>query len=398
MMINVHLKYYIILSFIFILIMGRAMAMDIPEKVGQTLLSAQQGELIKIDNFDMRNLPTVDWKSEPSEMQYIFSDDPEYLRVPECAAVREKVKPGIFRLYLYHVNAIRDNTRKITAVIKNLGEKPLRMRFLKYASQGPSVNYNQVGKMGLFQYFNSQTQKGYSEIPVGGSIPIDNNLEVAKVNFDELVHGFYDIEIDQPALITVLQTNPETPGTVASERIKDVQPPRQKMGAGRGLYHTGGFKVTNLPGEMIDTAKGAVQLIVADGKRDLWIKGWDTSTSSTCKLGGNYGVIYDIDLKWRSSDGRGLAVVMWNMLSRSRYCTGMTAAVVVNEGKFPGGVIQVPTGQGIIQDLPEAALVQIYPEMPAGEVGSIHITYSPPGASCLPVPIVFIPIRLSNTQ
>lgn len=81
--------------------------------------------------------------------QFLISDDPEYIRIPEAIAMQEAVSPGAVRLYVYNVNGVKEPQkipRKITAVLKNTGKEELHLRMLKYSSQKPSTNYFQIGK------------------------------------------------------------------------------------------------------------------------------------------------------------------------------------------------------------------------------------------------------------
>ena len=59
--------------------------------------------------------------------------------------------------------------------------------------------------------------------------------------------------------------------------------------------------------------------------------------------------------------------------------------------------IILPGPQYIISDdpeyirVPEAVLIQVFEPSETEDINPIEITYSPPGASCLPTPLIFIP-------
>ena len=93
------------------------------------LITAGQGTGVNLEGFLTDKLPRIDYrKIVLPGPQYIISDDPEYIRVPEAIALRERVQPGAVRLYVYNVNAVQEPAkidRKITAVIKNLGKVQL---------------------------------------------------------------------------------------------------------------------------------------------------------------------------------------------------------------------------------------------------------------------------------
>lgn len=360
------------------------------------ILQTKQGGIVELPGFLSDKIPAIPYqKMVLPGPQYIISDDPEYIRVPEIIAVREKVQPGTVRLYVYNVNGIKEPAkidRKITAVIKNTGTGNMQIRMLKYSSQPPTTSYFLAGKKGLASYFASQPEGKSRTVKPGEIIAIDEKLEQQRVRYDELVHGFYEFVIDQPAEISVLQTDPQTTGPKAAARITEIAALRHSN-AGRGLFGVSNYGVS--PNDTLDTKNGAVSLVVADGKQDPWVKGIDASTNSIATLAGNYGVMYNIDLKWRSTNGKGLALVTWNARAGdNKWCGGMANAIAVSEGKFKEGIIELPSDQLCTKGAPEAILIQVFPPGEAGEVQTINLTYSPPGASCLPTPLIFIPVDM----
>ncbi len=100
-------------------------------------------------------------------------------------------------------------------------------------------------------------------------------------------------------------------------------------------------------------------------------------------------------MKWKSTDGKGLALVTWNSRSgNNQWCSGMANTMVVSEGKFKEGIIQLPSDRLVTKAAPEAILIQVFKPAANGEEQTIRLTYSPPGASCLPTPLIFIPVDL----
>jgi hypothetical protein len=364
------------------------------------LLKAKQGSVVLLNDFFA--VKPADIKYEKMVLpgpQFIISDDPEYIRVPEAIALQENVQPGSVRLYVYNVNGVKEPVkidRKITAVIKNTGKKKMHIRMLKYSSQKPSANYFQIGKQGLADYFASNGSDEIRVVEPGAAIAIDEKLERNVVKYDELTHGFYDFVIDQPGQISIIQTDLKTSGPVALNRIKTVIPTGHKN-AGRGLFGVSNYKITAV--DVLDTKNGAAEFIVADGVKDPWVKGIEGTSGKESTLAGNYGVIYDMELKWKSTDGKGLALVTWNSRSAdNQWCNGMAATMIVSKGKFKEGIIQLPNDRLVTKAAPEAILVQVFPPAKNGEEQTIKLTYSPPGASCLPTPLVFIPVDMDKLK
>lgn len=372
-------------------------AQQLTPQQNQALLRAEQGGIVKLDGFLTEKTAQIPYHKYPIPgPQYIISDDPEYIRVPEAIALKESVVPGAVRFYLYNVNGVKEPQqidRKIIAMIKNTGKAPMRIKMLKYVTQKPSTNYFKLGKEGLAAFLAAQPSEEIRTVQPGEAVPVDEKLEQYVVKYDELVHGFYEFLVDQPAEITVLQTDLKTSGKDALKRITNVLPPKTKSGAGRGLYGVSNYHVNNTT--VIDTKNGTSALIVSDGATDPWIVGREGTTGQMAKLAGNYGVMYNIELKWKSTDGKGLALITWNSRSAdNQWCSGMAAAMKVSGGKFNEGIIQLPKDQLVTKAAPEAVLIQVFKPSANGEEQTIKLTYSPPGASCLPTPLIFVPVDL----
>lgn len=391
------IKSYILTGMLFCGFNMGVAAQDLSSENMRALQKAGRGEVVELPGFLNKDFRLLDYKKiiMPGP-QYIISDDPEYIRVPEAIALKETVQPGAVRLYVYNVNGVKEPAkidRKITAVIKNTGDAPLHLRMLKFVSQKPSTNYFQLGKQGLADYFAATSSKEIITIAPGEVVPVDKNLERYTVKFDELVHGFYEFVIDQPAEIAVLQTSPGKSGPDAYRSIKTVLPTGHKN-AGRGVFGVSNYKVLNK--EVLDTKNGVSQLIIADGKMDPWVSGTEGVSGQISELAGNYGVIYDIELDWKSSDGKGLALLTWNSRTDNKWCSGMAASMVVSEGVFKGGIVQLPSNKLTTIGAPEAIVVQVFEPSKDGNKQTIKLKYSPPGASCLPTPFIFVPVDLKK--
>ena len=394
---NVDKIYFLIPVLCFMSLFSSVHAQNLNSEQNNRIRNAKQGSIVNLDSFLSSNkFNDIGYQRVvlPGP-QFIISDDPEYIRVPEAVALREAVQPGAVRLYVYNVNGVKEPakiSRKITAVIKNTGKGIMHIRMLKYASEKPSGNYFQIGKQGLADYFASVPENKVRIVKPGQSIAIDEKLEKNIVHYDELVHGFYEFVIDQPGEISVIQTDPKTPGPVALKRIKAVLPTSHNN-AGRGMFGISNYQV--FTEGVLDTKNGVSEMLMADGKRDPWVVGVEGTSGEQAKLAGNYGVMYHVKMKWKSSDGKGLALVTWNSRSDDGlWCGGMAATMIVSKGKFDKGIIQLPADQLATKGASEAVLIQIFPPDADGAEQTIEFTYSPPGASCLPTPLVFIPVDL----
>lgn len=358
--------------------------------------TAKPGDLVQLDpSIDLRQIPVLQLTiTDGKGPQFLFSDKPEYFRSGNGIAMQEVVQPGKVRLYLYHVPTPDDRTHAISAVIENLGHGTLTLRMHRNTLQPPGGDYHKIGKTSLFEYFNDSPKSDVLSVPPGGRAVLDPNLDKLKLKRDMLVHGIYEFEIDQPVKVTTFQRDPDQDSLKivdSLEKLPQVLPGFNPSGAGRGLFPRSDVDVASE--KVIDTADGMRQMVVADGKTDPWIVGTDSISGDKQQINkGNYGVMYRATLRYRSSDGRAMAVVLTNGRADGKWCTYAAAAMKVNDGRHPGGAVMLPTGQTRFEGLPQAVMIQSYPPANPGGTGTIEFIYSPPGASCLPTPILLIPI------
>lgn len=393
-----HLKQIILKKLIVIFLIiafQNSFSQTVSARVSEKLKIGKQGEIIQLPGFIDVNFMKIPLKKVvlPSP-QFIISDDPEYIRLPEAIVLKETVEPGRVRLYVYNVNAVKEPAkmpRKITAVIKNTGNSTLNFRMLKYSSQKPSGNYFLIGKQGLYDFFSSTESQKIIKVKPGKTAIIDKKLEENVVAFDELTHGIYEFVIDQPAEIAVLQTSPNQSGPEAYENINHIIPFSHKN-AGRGLFGVSNYWVSS--DKLLKTDEEPSQLIIADGIDDPWVLGKEGVSGKEAKLAGNYGVMYNIELNWVSTNGKGLALVTWNARADNKWCSGMANSILIKPNDETKEIVSVPSNHLNTKGTPEAVLVYIFKPDQKKEIQTLKFTYSPPGASCLPTPLIFVPIDL----
>jgi hypothetical protein len=365
--------------------------------LSKVLREAAPGQAVELPVFPLRDLPSIPYeKVIVPGPQFLFSDEPEYIRIPEGVAMREVVEPGRVRLYVYNVNGVKEPAemeRRINAVVRNLGDEPLNVRMLRYSSQVPSGNYHFIGKNGLAEFFADTSEQFAFTVAPGASAPLDTEMEERITKYNDLVHGFYEFLVDQPAEISVVQCPPTESSADANDRMKEVIPINQQRNAGRGKFGVSNYHVRTLADQPIDTSAGIAEIVVADNVQDPWVRGIEGQSGNIIELKGNYGVLYDIHAKYTSTDGRGLALVTWNSrFEASQWCGGLAASVLLGQGDESQEVVVLPSNQLVMRRPPEVAVIGVFPPTTPGETNSIHLTYSPPGASCLPMPLIFVPI------
>jgi len=160
------------------------------------------------------------------------------------------------------------------------------------------------------------------------------------------------------------------------------------------MFPTADLAVVNQPGSALDTAEGVQRLVLADGRRDPWVKGTDgLAGNMEVTNKGSYGVVYHIRLAYTSSDGRSWALLVGAGGRRRGGETRPMAALKVSDGVWKGGWIGLAGPRPQVKERGAAALVQEFSPPADGGTNFLEIIYSPPGGSSLPTPIFFAPFK-----
>lgn len=371
----------------------------------QTFLrDAKPGDVIQTPFTKIDHVPSLEYthhRFHPREgaVQSLLSDKPEYFRTGDGIAMQEAVHPGFVRLYVYHVPEPTGAKKTISAVIENLSDTEMNLDFRRYSSPKPSGDYHRVACEAMAAYLGDEPPPqdiAHRRVPPRGRMVIDPKIDAAVVTKDILVHVLHEFRIDQPARITVFQRDPDADSLKVIDtlpKLPRVLPGSHPSGAGRGLFVEGADQsIRTVAPDTYDAAAGPRKIVVADGKTDPWITGRDSiDPSSPIENKGNYGVMYGVKLQYKSTDARGVAVLMTAHRPDNHWCKYTAAVIKINDGINRGGVITLPSTQKHFQNLPQAAVMQTYPPAPPGEERTIEFTYTPPGACCLPTPILLVP-------
>jgi hypothetical protein len=346
--------------------------------------NAQPGALVTLDS-GYFNSPSAELNISPaaSQAQLLLADNPEY-DSDSGVLLRETVNPGTVRVYMYQV--ISGNPGKVVSIVlSNPASTAMNVKFARCARTGPSTDYNHVAQKVLYAFMNSSGNCANITVPANGKAVLDPALEKVTVSGDQLTHGIYEFSVDQAATISVIAHD----SGQSSVDVIDSLPvlARNENGSGRGLFPTTNFTVA---AKAFSTANGAQQLIMADGKTDPWISGHDTLAGlDSVQDVGNYGAMYRVSLPYSTPDGRGFALALSNPTGASDVCRYMATAVTVN-----GTAVMAPSsGSEMLSAPPQAIILAKIPALAQGASGTLDILFSPPGAACLPAPVMLIPYK-----
>lgn len=298
----------------------------------------------------------------------ILSDSPEM--VSEDGIMYQDVVNGDARLFFHHVNATKQNKR-IIVLFQNKGTEPAAITVYQKGISGPGLNYLAIGKAVQTEYM-----KGLDihvlKAPAQGAVSLVDEV----VQPDMLLNGMYDFKTDKPVMVTVLMmpTNASVKTFAAGAKVLPADQYRL-----RGTFE--GRDRLFIPEKVYRPGQdGPVALTLADNQIDRYAWGIDATDGSKVQNYGNYGVVYKLYLP---SEPKGKISCYLN--PRGGVYAGSMGVKYRHTVLAP---VDTPADKLLIGESTEqeAALIGTYD---AGQ--SLWLTFSPPGASNLPVKLLLVP-------
>ena len=287
----------------------------------------------------------------------LFSDSPEM--VSQVGILYSDKVNGSARVFFHHANDSSE-VRYLSVEVYNPGTEAV-MLLQERKGMGVSSDYLEAGKKAQASYWK-ENQRTIILMP-GERQWLYRPVQLAP---GELANGMADWLTDGPVVVTVAMT------TDANGARRDLPALATTDLPLRGTFPEADKVV--LPN--FHDKGGWEDLLLADGKQEKFLQGWDAQSKRTSINQGNYGVIYRI---WLPS--------MPNPYTVSLSPQGGVFAGVVyvqrkdNQNAYPVPGNRLYFGEKTTTD--EAKVVN----MEAGKSGWLF--FSPPGASNLPVIIRF---------
>lgn len=297
----------------------------------------------------------------------LFSDSPEMVKAD--GIMYQDTVQGKARLFFHHVNATTEDKR-IAVVLENNGDEAAEVTVIRQGLGGPSYNYLQVGKDVQQQYMKGFNAAVY-HIPPHSQLSL---MDIAaKPNM--LLNGMYDFATDKPVCVkTVMLPLTADLATFAQEAAvlpQDEHPLRGTFIGGDRLF---------VPEQPYNPGKdGTVVMTLADNHLDEYAWGIDATNGAVMQNYGNYGVVYRVFIP-SVSGGR------------------MSVYLNPRGGEYAGSIgVSYQHAFDFVADTPADRLSIGGHETDFSYLGtfdtgkSLWLTFSPPGASNLPVKLVLVP-------
>jgi hypothetical protein len=324
------------------------------------------------ETLDILKLP--EWKMTASNYggKLLLSDSPEMVTT-DGIMYQDKVE-GDVRLFFHHVNAT-SVPKKICVLIENSGTETAHVTVYRYGIAGPGFDWLAVGKAAQTAYLAGSKLYVVKALPKE-TASLSTRLNDAVVQPNMLVNGIFDFIADRPVTIKVLMMPLNADVSKFSHKANILPKDIYRL---RGTFE--GHDRLLVPDKIYNPAiDGPVVVTLGDDNIDLFQVGIDATDGSSVTNYGNWGVVYKLFLP---SDDKGNLTYYLN--PRGGTYAGAMGIMYQHLEKSPVATPSDRTFFGT-NELTDFALVG---KFDGGQ--SLWVTFSPPGASNLPIKLVILP-------
>lgn len=303
----------------------------------------------------------------------LFSDSPETV-YDNGILYRDKVQ-GDVRLFLHHVNGVAKTTKKLAVMLKNADSlRPIKYAITRRGEAGYSYDYLAAGKLAQKKYLEEDKQKREEQkLGFGSSVELLTGRGIAMPS-DKLYTETIDMYFEKPVELSVLMCETQSDLELFNDAAKILPMDEHPL---RGTFEGSdwNYKLTKA---IEKPAKALYLELASPSLPEGYTKGVDATTGLPAENYGNYGVLYNVDFAVK---GKEAVHFIFNPIG------GWFAGYGVLENKTKGErkLIGLPQHQISVGDPEEEAL-----DLGKLHAGEYRFTWSPPGASNLPVQLIWM--------
>jgi len=322
-------------------------------------------------NMDIDKIPEWEVSNRSLGGKLLLSDSPEMVE-SDGILYQDKVQ-GNIRLFFYHVNASK-TAKKMQVLLENKGPGVAHVNVSQSSLGGPGYAWLAVGKEALTSYLSGK-QPYQISIPPGGVVPLAASISDTAVLPNMLIHGIYDFTVDRPINVKVMML-PILEDDVKFSQAAQVLPADQWHL--RGTFEGANRRLSSIQAYDPVLYK-AVGITLADNEVDPYLQGIDATDGTKVVNYGNYGVVYQI-----VPPGRNGRKISYYLVPMGGYYAG---AIGINHPDVNWSPLATPRDRIHFEgeNQKDVAFLGTYDNSEL-----LSFTFSPPGASNLPVKIVVL--------
>jgi hypothetical protein len=324
-------------------------------------------------NMDVHNITELPVTMSEQGGKLMLSDSPEM--VPADGIMYQDTVMGDVRLFFHHVNATKE-LKKVVVLLVNESRTAIDVVVNQYGLGGPSLDYLAVGKIAQLNYLNQQEVE-LIEVPAKGTALLEPVLNETVVAPDALVNGIYDFQTKQPLKVVVMMLPVETDPAEFIKNAKVLPADSQRL---RGTFS--GRDRLIVPSQVYNSSRdGVMGITLADHKLDTFVAGIDATDGSPTLNYGNYGVLYRVFLPTAFEQ----KYAVYLNPRGGEYAGGLKVKYRRQEEAAVGTPAdKLFFGSKTVTDMAHLG------DFAGGQ--SLWLTFSPPGASNLPVKLILAPV------
>ena len=325
----------------------------------------------------LNGLKLPEWQTTISSYggKLLLSDSPEI--VPDDGIMYQDVVNGDTRLFFHHVNGTHE-PKKIVVLLENASDNPANVTVYQYGLGGPGYDFMEVGKKVQADYLLDDDVY-LLQVPGKQSMSLIPSLDQTIVQPDMLVNGMYDFKTDGPVNVKVMMMpiNADIEQFAKNAKVLPADVGQYRL---RGTFE--GKDRLVVPGHTYDTKEHkSVAMTLADNKLDPFVTGVDATDGTKTTNFGNYGIVYKIFVP-SSSNGK----MTYYLNPRGGEYAGWLGVKYLHQQEYTIATPTDKTSFGATGD--DSAFIGTY------EGGkSLWLTFSPPGASNLPIKLIIAPVK-----
>ncbi len=321
---------------------------------------------------NLDTLPEWEMKSSSTEGKLLLSDSPEM--VEQDGILYQDTVKGKVRLFFYHVNASPD-VKKMAVLLENKGTKPAQITVSRSTISGPDYSWMVVGKEAQNLYFSEDKNAYKLTVPPGTVMPLSAKIEEMMMP-NMLINGIYDFTVDNPITVKVIMLPVTADSVTFAKKLKVLPADQWRL---RGTFDGADRELA--PIDVYDPKQdGTIGITLADNHIDSYLNGIDATDGSKVVNYGNYGVVYRVLLP--SQKGRR---INYYLVPMGGHYAG---ALAINHPDVYWSPLSIPRDRLYFGDNRQKDFAFIG-TFEGGD--PLSLTFSPPGASNLPVKLVIVP-------
>lgn len=336
--------------------------------LGNGAIAGAYGE-IRLDKIE--RLPEWEMENKSLGGTLLLSDSPEMVE-QDGILYQDKVE-GEVRLFFYHVNAAK-TAKRMDVVLENRGKEVVHVNVKKSSLGGPGYAWLAVGKEVQMSYLAGSAPYQLV-IPPGGVVSLAADISATALLPNMLLHGIYDFTTDRQLNVKIMML-PLFEDSIHFSQLAPVLPADQWHL--RGTFEGANRKLS--PVETYDPVLyRAVGITLADNVIDPYLQGIDAIDGTKVTNYGNYGVVYQI-----MPPGKNGRKISYFLVPLGGYYAG---ALGIHHPEVDWSPLPTPKGKVYFDDSKwrEFSFLGTYDKSEA-----LSFTFSPPGASNLPVKLVIL--------